>query len=331
MKRCLVTGGSDFIGANITRKLLETNNTVHVIVEKNADVWRLHDIEPKIVIHKADLREYVKIEQIVQQVRPDWIFHCVSYEDQINQITDQKLIFELNFYNTVNLVNACKKIGFDCFINTGSSCEYGPKSTPMSEEHVLEPICDYAVAKSASTLFCSKEAALNKLPIYTVRPFSVYGEYENSNHTIPSIIVNGLLGLPIELSWPNHVRDFIYIDDLVDIYMRLAQQKPNDFYVFNAGTSVPSTIKNVVDTTQKLIKQPLLVNWHPKEPHVWEPNTWTANVDLAQLTLAWKSNFSLEEGLEKSIAWFGKNLAAYSSKSNQARLASKLINTAQPH
>lgn len=330
MKRCLVTGGAGFIGANLVRKLLEQKHVVHILIEKNTDLWRLHDVENNITIHKIDLREHDKINQLINTVKPESIFHLASYGGMPNQ-NDQKLIFDVNFHGTVNLVNACKKAGFDCFINTGSSSEYGIKNSPMSEENVLEPITDYAVAKAAASQFCFKEAAFNKLPIYTVRPFAVYGDYEAPTRLLPTVIIHSLIGLPIELSRPNYVRDFIHISDMVDILLRISLQKPEGFYIFNAGTGTQSTIKDVVDTTQKLINQPILANWGIKESRPWEPANWLANTDLAQLAMAWKANYTLEQGLKKTIDWFSKNLDLYVSKDHHAKPTIKTTITSATH
>jgi nucleoside-diphosphate-sugar epimerase len=183
---------------------------------------------------------------------------------------------------------------------------------------VLESISDYAVSKASATQYCFKEALSHKLPIYTIRPFAVYGDFELGTRLIPSIITSALRNMTVELSWPQYVRDFIYVQDVIDIYLRLAMQKPDGFYIFNAGTGKQSTIQDVFNTVQKILGTQLLVKWGAKEPRVSEPKNWLANIEIADAVLAWQPSYNIEQGLTQSINWFKNNLNFYPVKDQHA-------------
>ena len=316
-KTVLITGGAGFIGANLVRKLItQKENSIHIVTEKNSSLWRLGDILSSLAVHEIDLTDFEQIRTLVHAIKPSIIFHLAAYGGMCTQ-SEQKQIFDVNFYGTVNLLNACKDVGFECFINTGSSSEYGMQDEPMKETLALEPVSDYAVAKAAATQFCLKEARFNKLPIYTIRPFSVYGDYEMPKRLIPTIIVQALQGQPIQLSSPHFVRDYIYISDMVNLYLMLAEQKPNKTsdkpYIFNGGTGVQSSIQDVVTTVQKLVSKKLDVVWGASEPRPWEPKAWRADITHANTLLGWQPVFTLEDGLKVSLAWFEKNMTQYKS------------------
>jgi nucleoside-diphosphate-sugar epimerase len=176
---------------------------------------------------------------------------------------------------------------------------------------VLEPISDYAVSKAASTNFCLKEALFNKLPVYTVRPFSVYGDAELHSRLIPTVILSMLDHKPLQLSNPRLVRDFIYIDDMVAALRAVAEKKPLNHFIFNAGSGVQSTIQDVVDAAQACWPTEVTVQWGIHTPRPWEPTSWVADITLARTVLGWTPRFSLAAGIEKTIIWFNNNLHLY--------------------
>ena len=310
MRKYLVTGGTGFIGSNLVRRLVFQGKKVFLIVEKNSDFWRLQDIISKIKILEVDLREFDKVKSWVKNIKPDIIFHLAAYGVFTSQ-RDQKYMFDTNFYGTVNLFNACKGIGFDCFINTGSSSEYGLKNSIMNENDFLEPVNDYGVSKVAGTMFCLKEALFDKLPVYTIRPFTAYGNFEAFGRLIPSIFINFLQNKQINLSLPHFVRDFIYVEDIVDFYLMLCEKRPRTNFIFNAGTGVQSTIKDVIEKVQSFLDKKMIVCWNKLMPRPCEPEVWQACINRAKTVVGWEPKYSLEQGLKESFKWFKKNLHLY--------------------
>ncbi len=312
MSTYLITGGTGFIGSNLTRALLKKypDDTIHLITQPKSNTWRLDDIAHKFFIHEIDLIDFINITSLIQRIKPTHIFHLAAFGGMPLE-QNQAMIFRINLDATINLLNACKQVGFDCFINTGSSSEYGKKNTAMHENDLLEPISDYGVAKAATTQFCLKEAKLNKLAIYTVRPFSVYGPYEAATRLIPTIISNALTNKPINLSTPQSVRDFIYIDDLINLYLTIAHKKSRQAHVFNAGTGVQSSIKDVVESIQKILGKELNITWGSQQSRAWEPTSWQADITRAKEVLNWHLSKNLHTGLIATIMWFEQHLHLY--------------------
>lgn len=315
MKTCLITGGAGFIGANLAQKLVSLGHRIHILTEKNTNTWRLKPILSNIHIHEIDLTYFEKINELIKTIKPEYIFHLASFGG-IPQQQDQETIYYVNFNGTINLLNICKEVGFECFINTGSSSEYGIKSVPMQETLVLEPVSDYGVAKAAATQYCLKEALFNKLPVYTVRPFSVYGDYEMSGRLIPTVLTHALADKPLQLSSPNNVRDFIYIEDMVDIYLAIIKQTPQTHFVFNAGTGIESSVQDIITMTQTIADKKLIVEWNSTTPRPWEPKHWKADISLSKQVLGWQPHYNLNKGLKKSLAWFKNHIELYLPESH---------------
>lgn len=318
-KNILVTGGAGFIGANLVHELIGNNEgSIHILAEKNTNPWRLQSVLSSVIIHEIDLADTENIRKLIHAIKPSTIYHLASFGGMPQQ-QDQKAIYDINFYGTINLLNACKEVGFECFINTGSSSEYGMKDAPMGEDIVLEPISDYGVAKAAATQFCLKEALFNKLPVYTIRPFSIYGDYEMPTRLIPTVLINAIQENTINLSSPHFVRDYMYINDMVSLFTTVAHRKPTGTYIFNGGTGIQSSISDVIATVQSLLPKQLNIQWNSSTPRPWEPKNWRANNHQSQTVLGWKPNYSLRDGLAASLTWFKQHINLYTQGVHHGR------------
>lgn len=308
--KVLVTGATGFVGSCLTRRLVEMNYEVHIFIRSNSDRWRIADLTERVHSHEVDLRDAGTVEKAVGQICPAVICHLATYGGFSSQ-KDTTAIFESNLTGTVNLVKACEKIKFDCFINTGSSSEYGIKANPMSERDILEPVGDYGVSKAAATLFCRSRALEKGLPIITLRLFSPYGPWDDSQRLIPYVIKSLLRGEPPRLSTPKSVRDFIYIDDVLDVFLKAIKVPLPGGSIFNIGSGVQSSIDDVVSIISETIGNGIRPIWGEVTSQRPEPDIWLADINKAVKEIGWLPSGSLRAGLSKTIEWFVKNLELY--------------------
>jgi nucleoside-diphosphate-sugar epimerase len=311
-EKVLVTGATGFVGANLVRRLLQREYDVHIITRASSNKWRLADILSKLSDYTVDLVQPRKLRTLIRQVKPDVIFHLAAsgiYGGA--QLSERKLI-EINFLGTVNLVNACQDIDYKCFVNTGSSSEYGPKKYPMKETDVCEPITMYAITKYASTLYGSFIAKTKDRPIIGFRLFSPYGPYDDKSRLVVYSIVNALQNKDLNLANPEAVRDYIYVEDVVDLYMRSIDRAYElKGEVFNVGSGSQTTISSIVSKVIKLTQSKSNVNWQAVEGRSWDTERWEADIEKTSKTFNWKPTFSIEEGLKRTVDWFRNNLSFY--------------------
>lgn len=304
MKRVLVTGAAGFVGANLTRRLLVMGHQVHLLGTELGGAWRLQGICKDLTLHEVDLRDAEQVRQAVRIARPDWIFHLAVHGAYSWQ-TDPRTILETNVLGTAHLVEACRKVGFEMFVNTGSSSEYGRKNHAPSEDAWLEPNSCYAVSKAAATLYCRSTARKTGLAIPTIRLYSVYGPYEDPSRFVPALVLRGLAGTYPPLADPATARDFVHIDDVVEAYLRVAGKQPEDpGAVYNVGTGTQTTLGRMVEFSRRLfgiVGQP---RWNSMPPRGWDTSVWVADIRRIQNELGWQPRYTPEEGLRSLAEWF---------------------------
>jgi nucleoside-diphosphate-sugar epimerase len=308
--RTLVTGATGFVGACLARRLLAIGHEVHIFARQNSDRWRIADIAPDLVAHDLDLRDSQAVERAVTAVRPEKVFHLATYGGFTFQ-KDLDAIYSVNLQGTVNLVRACEKAGFDSFIHTGSSSEYGMKGGPMKETDLLEPLGDYAVSKAAATLFCRSEALQKGLPIATLRIFSPYGPWDDPQRLIPYAISSLLKGVAPQLSSRTSVRDYIYIDDVIDAYLAVMRTDIIPGGIYNVGSGRQADIGAVVDRISGIIGNGIKAAWGAEAPRRAEPAVWVADAGMMKAAFGWQATTGLEEGLRQTVGWMRDHLACY--------------------
>jgi nucleoside-diphosphate-sugar epimerase len=307
MKRVILTGASGFIGANLAEKLIRDGHHVHLLLREGYKTWRLENLLPNAQVHVVNFLSRESLIDLVKSIRPDWIFHLAAFGAYSWQDNSTEAI-NTNYLSTVNLLEAGLTAGFEAFINTGSSSEYGFKNHAPAEDEYLEPNSYYAVTKAAATLFCRHTAQSTQKPIFTLRLYSVYGAYEEPKRLIPAMVLKGLQGEYPPLVDAGIARDFIHIEDVVRAYLFVAKSggvlPPGE--VYNVGTGKQTSIQDVVEVAQdifKIKKQPV---WGSMPNRSWDTPVWMA--DNRKLCAAnWKPQFEFRDGFQKTIDWFKQN------------------------
>ena len=302
-KPILITGSSGFIGSNLLRYFVKNKIKVNIILRKESNLWRIKDLLSKTNVFIVDLRDKKKLAKIIKTIKPKTIFHLATYgayshQDNINEI--QSGILE----STINLVQECQKYKFDIFINTGSNSEYGFSSKKMNENDQLKPNSYYSIFKAASTNFCEFQSITKKISIVTVRPFHVFGPYEDPNRLIPTLISNMLYKQKIKLVSPKIARDCIYIDDVIDLYLIIASHKNNFGEIYNIGSGKQKTIKEIFDKISNSLNYNKKVKWNTMKNRMWDQSFWVADMDKVKNKFNWKPKNTLNKGINKTIRWY---------------------------
>lgn len=310
MKKVIITGASGFVGANLLRRLIDDGCEVHCFFRDMYNPARVSDVKDKFITHIVDLRNWHQVVDMVTKINPDWIFHLAVYGAYSTQ-NDWKQMISTNIVCTANLLEACLKTGFECFVNTGSSSEYGCKDFAPKEDTLPEPNSYYSVTKNSATMYCQYVAEANKCYIPTLRLYSVYGSFEEESRFIPTIIREGFSGKYPPLVSPDTARDFIYIDDVVDAYINVAANSEKNVSfgaVYNLGTGVQTTIGDVVKISKETFAIKHEPKWGSMENKSWDTKCWIADSSLYQKTFGVDEFISFKDGFNKFVDWYKDNV-----------------------
>jgi len=209
---------------------------------------------------------------------------------------------QTNVAGTINLLEAAVRIGFEAFVNTGSSSEYGFKDHAPAENEWLEPNSAYAVTKAAGTLYCSHIARSTGAHVLTLRLYSVYGPFEEPTRLMPQLLARSLSGTLPPLVGPDTARDYVYVDDVSDAYVAAASStKPAS--VYNIGSGIQTPLRAVVEIVRRLRRMRTEPAWGSMPGRSWDTTTWIADNRKARAGLGWQPRRSLDDGISLMAGW----------------------------
>lgn len=314
MVTVLITGGSGFIGSNLAHRLSKSKNNIELFVRSNSDLWRLNGLTSKINIHQVDILKKKELNSKINTIKPDIVYHCATYGVQNFQKDFYKMM-NINCIGTYNLLESLLKYdNAKKIINVGSSFEYGMQSNSFKENHLSIPTTLYGISKNNQTNIAQYFAKHQNLPVITFRVFSAYGKYDAPGKLMADMMYALINKTKMKLAEKNTIRDFIYIDDVIDAL--ILGMKTNVPYgeIFNIGTGMGHTVYQMFDEIQKITKNTINVSWNNKDrmrdfDKIKSKNV--ANIDKIKNILKWIPNNSFKMGINKTYKWYVENIDLY--------------------
>jgi nucleoside-diphosphate-sugar epimerase len=299
----LIAGATGFIGSHLARRLVHDGYDVHILCRKHSNFWRLDDILPCVHRHVAPLEDKDRLAEVIRIVRPDHIFNLAAATVVAGASAGPEELIAVNLLGTVNLVAACEATEYRSLIVTGDSFEYSSSHAPLCESSACRPDSLHGITKLAATLHAQSIAATRGRPVVTLRLFSTYGPGDNPRRLVPRMISGARAGTPLSLSRPEIARDWIYIDDVVSLYVEAAGRASElAGGVFNVGSGERTDLSQIVEMILRLTGSLAEVRWgvFPAPPHDAYP--WIADMRHTLENFAWRPTMPLEAGLRMTIS-----------------------------
>ncbi|MCK4736034.1 MAG: NAD(P)-dependent oxidoreductase [Methanophagales archaeon] len=298
-----LTGASGFIGSHLLKRLTKEGCEVHISVRKSSSLWRIEDVVDNCICHTIDLTDSDGVKSSIKKIKPAIIFHLAAYgvdyrKQNIHQAVDVNINASVNLFESF-----LENRGFR-FVHTGSCFEYGYKNTPISEEDLPNPTSVYGITKAAAVQLLSlmsKQSQHGNLVI--LRPFGIFGELEGIHRFFPQVIDKLSRCLTVQITGGEQVRDYIYVEDLIDAYLMAAVVPvQNRVEIINIGSGKGITLKEIALCIAKQLganENLLQFGAIPYRPD--EMMYLVANIEKAKGILGWKPKTSLEKGIENMI------------------------------
>lgn len=309
--RTLLTGATGFIGANLARALVRGGAEVHAVVRLRSNFWRIADLIPPLVVHRADLNDFEVLKDVIAQVSPEIIFHLAAPGGHPGDPAQRIEMLRTVVLGTHNLLEAASPIAYQRLVHICSSTVYGHSPQPLQETHRLEPVSFRGVAKAAAAILCRQHARSSGRPVIVLRPFSVYGYWESGARLIPTAILAALRDREMRLTVPGFRRDLIFVPDMVEACLLALQADVQAGEAINIGSGVQWSNEGIVQQVQAISGSQFKVQAGVYPAQAPDTSHWIADIQKAKDLLDWEPGHNLQSGLEKTIAWFRRHLDAY--------------------
>jgi dolichol-phosphate mannosyltransferase len=298
----MVTGAGGFVGANLVRALLARGDQPEAIVRPGGDQWRLEDVRCELEVIPVDLDEADALTAVVIERRPEVVFHLAASGGYSWQ-RDLDAMLSVNVRATQTLLAAAREVGARV-VHAGTSSEYGYRTSAASELDRLEPNSHYALTKAAATHLCRLAAATHGQVAVTLRLYSIYGPWEEPRRLMPTLVRTAAEGHWPPLVAPDTVRDFVWVGDACEAFIRAASAEFDDpGTILNIASGSQTTLSAVVEVARRVFEIEEPPQWGTMDARDWDTEVWLGDPSAATRVLGWRARTSLEEGLEAMADW----------------------------
>ena len=311
-KKVFITGGDGFVGSWLTKKLFEEGAEITVLLRDHEREERLRTLNllDKVNAVYGGVEDDKLIMRALNEYSIEVIFHLAA--QTLVGIANRSPIstFESNIKGTWNILEAARVMKVQRVIIASSDKAYGEhKKLPYTEEFCLHGSHPYDVSKSCADLIAQAYAKTYGLNVAITRCGNIYGGGDMSlSRIVPGTIKSLLKGeKPVIRSDGSPIRDYLYVEDAVDAYIKLAEEmgkKKLSGEAFNFGCNKPMSVLEMAKAVMKAAGKDEELVIEGKAPN--EIKEQYLDSTKAQKVLGWKPKHTLQEGLEKTYEWYKK-------------------------
>jgi len=248
------------------------------------------------------------MEALVAHARPNIVFHLGAYTHVGKSWERIDECIQTNVHGSVALLQALARTDYERFVYTSTSEVYGDIPVPFREDAVVEPLSPYSVSKHAGEQFCRMLHKGRSWPVVVVRPFNAYGPAQSPDRIIPEIITKALRKERLLMTQGRQTREFNYVEDLVDGFIRAATVPGIEGEVFNIGGGEEYSMRELTQTILDLMGNPIEPEFGALPDRPTEIWAMRSDVTKARHRLGLPAFRSLSLGLEPTIAWYRREL-----------------------
>lgn len=306
--RAFVTGASGFLGAHLVRRLIAAGAEVAILVRDPQRMLRLQTLHmPLSNVWVGDVLDREQVQAALAEWQPEVVYHLAAAGVNPAASTPAEVV-QSNVLGTLNVLEACRGLAIRRFVYAGSCAEYG-SGRDLSEDRLPAPTNVYGASKAAAGLLVQTYGRTYGLPTVWLRPFMIYGPLERRSRLVIHTILTALSGEDVRMTGGEQERDFVYVEDVVEGFVRAADDTypaaVGETINLSSGEGVP--IREVVALILEIMGHPVkaVLGALPyREGEMWQQS---GDNTRARRLLGWAPRVGLREGLERTIAWCRQN------------------------
>ena len=312
-KRILVTGGAGFIGYSLCEKLLKKNFTIFCVDNlnnyysvkiKNDRIRNLKKYK-KFYFYKLDISNYKKLDSFIKNKKIQKIIHLAAQAGVRYSYYRPDIYFKSNILGFFNILEVSKKYNINEILAASTSSVYGDQTKfPIKENYEnSKPIQFYAATKKSNEVMAYSYYKMFNINFVFMRFFTVYGPWGRPDMSLFKFTKNIINNKEIEVyNNGSHIRDFTYIDDIVQGIEKLIQKKNKGFKIFNIGNNEKVHLMNVIKILEKTLKKKAIIKFLPMQPgDIFKTHSSTEKLFNY---VKYKSKTGIKKGVENFTKWF---------------------------
>lgn len=312
----LVTGAGGFIGSHLAERLVALGASTRALVRYNsagtAGWLDSSAMRTDMDVVFGDVRDPDCVQSAVRGVNV--VFHLAALIGIPYSYHAPRSYVATNIEGTLNVLQAALAARVDRVVETSTSEVYGSaRYVPINEDHPLQGQSPYSASKIAADKLAEAFHLSFGLSVVTARPFNTYGPRQSARAVIPTIIAQALTQPAVQLGYLESTRDFNYVADTVEGFVRIAESPGAAGQVVNIGSGIEVTIDDLARTILGIlgVELPIVSNDDRRRPEASEVARLCADNDKARRLLGWEPRFTLREGLVQTIDWVKHHLDRY--------------------
>lgn len=316
----MITGGLGFIGSNLALSLAELGAEVLVVdslvPEYGGNLFNIEEAKSKIRVNVSDVRDEHSLEVLVRG--KDYLFNLAGQTSHLDSMHDPFTDLEINCRSQISILETCRRQNPGIKIVFASTRQiYGkPDTLPVDETHPLRPVDINGINKMAGEWYHILYNNVYGIKTCALRLTNTIGprmRVKDDRQTFLGIWIRRLVeGQPFEVWGGSQLRDFTYVDDVVDAFLRAASEKRADGQIYNVGGAPPISLKDLADLLVKACGGGrYTVGDFPEEHKKIDIGDYYANDAKLRTELGWKPRVELKEALERTLIYYRKWIKKY--------------------
>ncbi len=293
-KTILITGGTGFLGYNLIKSL----NLKHYDVTSLS--YRRKSNKDYIKGVKYIFCNIGNFKELKKKIKKKYNF-VVNFSGNIDHRKKSET-FKVHYSGLKNLIKVIDKKHLKLFIQIGSSLEYGKLKSPQKERIICKPISYYGKAKYLSSKYVLKK--LNKFLI--LRLYQVYGPHQKKDRLIPYVIDCCLKNKKFPCTDGSQIRDFLFVDDLVNLLSKILNKRKIRSAVYNVGSGNPLSVKKLINLIVKKVKKGK-PNFGKIKMRKDETADLFPKIEKIKKDFNWRPKVNIFKGIYKTINYYDKN------------------------
>ncbi len=316
-KQVLITGSGGFIGSHLAERMVAEGARTRAMVRyTSSGSWGWlgsSAVRSELEVVATDITDPDGVREAVRGV--DVVFHLAALIGIPYSYHAPRSYLRTNVEGTLNVLQAARDEGVERVVHTSTSEVYGTAlRVPIDEDHPLQGQSPYSASKIAADKMAEAYHCAFELPVVVVRPFNTFGPRQSARAVIPTVVSQLLAGAEeLKLGNLSPTRDFNYVQNTVDGFVRAAEVPAAIGEVINLGTGREIAIGDLVRLLMEVIGRSVpIVEQAPRvRPAKSEVERLLADVDKARRLLEWQPRAGLEEGLRATIEWIAGHQGRY--------------------